>query len=107
MPGAGKKRAAAHKKDQSRQVGQAGRSGQAGPAASEGETASQTPASFDGTADPVERVPTKPSDSPLYSGGRALELGASAWTHIDPVSQRHFSYFCPYFAPLSENHGTF
>ena len=90
MPGAGKKRAAAQKKEQS---GQAGAADKPETASGNAPGPSSTPAvgpavsSFDGANDPSrERLAAQPSDSPLFSGGRALELGASAWSYLDTVS---------------------
>ena len=90
MPGAGKKRAAAQKKAQSGQTGAAKKSEPASdnaPGPSAPSTERSAIPSFDGAGDPkTQQLSTQPSDSPLFSGGRALELGASAWTYLDSVS---------------------
>ena len=96
MPGAGKKRATAQKKGQS---GQAGAADKPGPVSGSAPGPSLPPAaepvvsSFDGADDPPkpqQRLTAQPADSPLFSGGRALELGASAWSYLDSVSVKSF-----------------
>ena len=90
MPGAGKKRAAAQKKGQSGQGSAGGEKSapsESTPGPSSPPAAAPAIPSFDGAGgEPSERLMAQPSDSPLFSGGRALELGASAWTYIDAVS---------------------
>ena len=89
MPGAGKKRAAAQKKGQSGQgsAGDKNAPSESTPGPSSSPAAAPAIPSFDGAGgEPSERLVAQPSDSPLFSGGRALELGASAWTYIDAVS---------------------
>ena len=90
MPGAGKKRAAAQKKAQSDQTGAVKKSEPAFdnvPGPSSPSAGGPVIPSFDGASDQkTQLLSAQPSDSPLFSGGRALELGASAWTYIDSVS---------------------
>lgn len=93
MPGAGKKRAAAQKKAQSGQTGAAKKSEPASenaPGPLVPSTEDRAIPSYDGPGDEkTQRLSAQPSDSPLFSGGRALELGAGAWSFLDSVSVAH------------------
>ena len=89
MPGAGKKRAAAQKKGQSGQGGAGNQVAASGSAPGPSSPPAGAPAipPFDGArGGPPDRLTAQPSESPLFSGGRALELGASAWSYLDVVS---------------------